>query len=331
MEVKARECPGRTYLCTVPLTRLRTSPLPVSKLGLIPRMSFRLEMLQVARVAPKLLGDSAALVADFLRSRQHPDGGFLDRNDRPDLYYTVFGIEGLMALQQPLPADALRAWLRSFGEGEGLDFVHLSCLARCWAGLGSKDFPETSRQPLASRIEAYRTPDGGYHQSPGRRNGSAYGCLIAWGAYQDLGLLPPDPLSIARCMDSLETPDGAWSNEPGLSLGSTTATAAMLSLHRHLQMPAPQASVEWLVRQCLPGGGFLAVPGAPIPDLLSTAVALHALSGDAAAIALVKEPCLDFIDSLWSAEGGFHGNWTDDTLDPEYTYYGLLALGHLAL
>ena len=34
---------------------------------------------------------------------------------------------------------------------------------------------------------------------------------------------------------------------------------------------------------------------------------------------------------LWSAAGGFHGNWADDTLDPEYTYYGLLALGHLAL
>jgi hypothetical protein len=65
--------------------------------------------------------------------------------------------------------------------------------------------------------------------------------------------------------------------------------------------------------------------------LLSTAVALHALSNHPEAIARVKEPCLDFIDSLWSAAGGFHGNWADDTLDPEYTYYGLLALGHLAL
>jgi hypothetical protein len=132
-------------------------------------------------------------------------------------------------------------------------------------------------------------------------------------------------------MDSLETPDGAWSNEPGVRIGSTTATAAMLSLYRHLQMPAPPASIEWLVRQCLPAGGFLAVPGAPLPDLLSTAVALHALSGNAEAINRVKEPCLDFVDSLWSAAGGFHGNWADDFLDPEYTYYGLLALGHLAL
>ncbi|MCX6853797.1 MAG: hypothetical protein NTV80_02710 [Verrucomicrobia bacterium] len=293
-------------------------------------MSFRLEMLQVARLAPKLLGDSAELVADFLSSRLHPEGGFMDRADRPDLYYSVFGMEGLVALQKALPQESMRRWLISHGAGEELDFVHLCCLARCWAGLGGGLTAE-QKERLTQRLENWRTPDGGYHQSPGRKNGSAYGCLIAFGAYQDLEMLPPDAIRIASCMDRLETPDGAWSNEPGLTLGSTTATSAMLSLYRHMQMPAPQAGIDWLVRQCLPTGGFLAVPGAPLPDLLSTAVALHALSNHPEAIARVKEPCLDFIDSLWSAAGGFHGNWADDTLDPEYTYYGLLALGHLAL
>jgi hypothetical protein len=37
------------------------------------------------------------------------------------------------------------------------------------------------------------------------------------------------------------------------------------------------------------------------------------------------------VDTLWSAEGGFHGHWADDHLDAEYTFYGLLALGHLSL
>ena len=45
----------------------------------------------------------------------------------------------------------------------------------------------------------------------------------------------------------------------------------------------------------------------------------------------IKEPCLDFVDTLWTSQGGFYGNWADDTLDCEYTYYGLLALGHLSL
>ena len=33
----------------------------------------------------------------------------------------------------------------------------------------------------------------------------------------------------------------------------------------------------------------------------------------------------------WTNAGGFYGSWADNTLDCEYTYYGLLALGHLSL
>ena len=43
------------------------------------------------------------------------------------------------------------------------------------------------------------------------------------------------------------------------------------------------------------------------------------------------ETCLDFIDTLWTARGGFFGHWEDTHLDCEYTYYALLALGHLSL
>jgi prenyltransferase beta subunit len=73
-------------------------------------------------------------------------------------------------------------------------------------------------------------------------------------------------------------------------------------------------------------------PAAPLPDLLSTATALHALAAlDRRIPSALHERCMDFIDTLWTAEGGFHGHWADDHIDAEYTYYGLLALGHLAL
>ncbi len=68
-----------------------------------------------------------------------------------------------------------------------------------------------------------------------------------------------------------------------------------------------------------------------MPDLLSTATALHALAGLETSLDSIREPCLDFLDSLWDNAGGFHGHWADDTLDCEYTFYGLLALGHLSL
>ena len=65
--------------------------------------------------------------------------------------------------------------------------------------------------------------------------------------------------------------------------------------------------------------------------MLSTATALHALAGLETSFELIKDICLDFLDTLWTNEGSFFGNWTEETLDCEYTFYGLLALGHLSL
>jgi prenyltransferase beta subunit len=88
---------------------------------------------------------------------------------------------------------------------------------------------------------------------------------------------------------------------------------------------------DWLLKQMHPQGGFLAMPRAPLPDLLSTATSLHALACLETTLSNeTRELCLDFLDSLWTAEGGFHGHWADDMLDAEYTFYGLLALGHLS-
>lgn len=73
------------------------------------------------------------------------------------------------------------------------------------------------------------------------------------------------------------------------------------------------------------------MPMAPMPDLLSTATALHALAGLEFDLTPIHEKCLDFVDSLWTNQGAFHGHWADDLLDIEYTFYGLLALGHLSV
>src|SRR5678815_5215522 len=102
-------------------------------------MSIRLEMLQVARLAPKVLGEAADLVAGFVRSQQNDDGGFKDRKDQSDLYYTVFGLDALAALQQPVDRERVRRYAESFGDGETLDFVHLCALARCWAEVERSD------------------------------------------------------------------------------------------------------------------------------------------------------------------------------------------------
>src|SRR6185436_6380071 len=98
-------------------------------------MSLRLQMLQIARVAQKALGDSAGLVRDFLLRQITPEGGGADRAGRPDLYYTIFVLAGLEALQAEIPKARVAPFVSSFGDGAGLDFVHLGALARCRAAI----------------------------------------------------------------------------------------------------------------------------------------------------------------------------------------------------
>jgi prenyltransferase beta subunit len=287
-------------------------------------------MLQVARLAPTQLGESRDLVSAFLRERLNPDGGFQDRAGSSDLYYTVFGLDALIALQEELPVAQTAAYVNGFGDGAGLDFVHLACLARAWAALRHQ--PDSALvDRLLAGIEAYRSEDGGYATTAQAAHGSAYGAFLAIGAYQDVGRPLRHGEGIVTSLQRLRAADGSYGNHPGLKSGVTTATAAAVLVLRHLDASSERAAGLWLLDRCHARGGFFASCSTPVPDLLSTATALHALSALHVPLAGLRDPCLDFVDSLWTNRGGFFGTWADDTVDCEYTYYALLALGHLSL
>ena len=287
-------------------------------------------MLQVARLAPTLLNEASDNVIEFFKENFHTDGGVKDRAGESDLYYTVFGLEGLIALQSPLPEDNVRAYLQTFGEGEALDFVHGTCLARCWACLEGQGLKQHTAQGIIDRIEACRSADGGYAATPESEYGTLYHSFLALGAYQDLGLDFPNPEVLCASIERLRTDDGAYANLAEMPFGTTPTTAAAITLLRQLGETPPQEAAEWLLARAHPSGGFVATPGLAMPDLLSTATTLHALSGMKVSFDHYKESCLDYIDTLWTGKA-FCGSWADEEQDCEYTYYALLALGHLSL
>ncbi len=291
-------------------------------------------MLQVARLAPQVLGEATDLVCGFVRGQRNDDGGFRDRAGRSDLYYTVFGLESMMALRMNDSVASADAYVAGFGTGEGLDFVHLCCLARCRASLaqlGSAAGNAGWREAVAARLALHRAADGGFHPNRGAESSTVYAAFLALAAYQDLAVEIPEAERWRAAVESLRVEEGAWANERPVRLGATNATAAAVTFLRNLGAPVPFSAGQWLKAQVHPQGGFVAVPGAPIPDLLSTATALHALSGLQHSVSDIREGCLDFIDTLWTNAGAFHGHWDDHHLDVEYAYYGLLALGHLSL
>lgn len=317
-------------------------------------MSRRLQMLQVARLARRSLGDSADLVTRFVRSLALPGGGYRNRDGRADLYYTPFALDALVALESnpapagtrtgtvattslvdPAQATATRAWLATFGDGAALDLVHRCCLARAWAAWPAEACSLEIRDGLRAAILAHETADGGFATRPGASRGTAYGCFLVVNACADLGvpLAADDPRAerIAACLADLRSADGGFANDPGRAVGATPATAAAVATLASLERPLPHDAAGWLLERRHVSGGFLAAPDAPLPDLLSTAVALHALDILEAPWREHRDAVLDFIDTLWTAEGAFHGSWADDTPDAEYTFYGLVALGHASV
>ena len=219
-------------------------------------MSLRLEMLQVARLAPNLLEEAADRIVCFLHEQFNADGGGKDRAGESDLYYTVFGLEGLIALRVELPTDRVIPYLQSFDNGETLDLVHLSCLARCWAAMPKGSMERRTADRLLERIEGYRSADGGYHAQLGAENGTVYHSFLALGAYQDLQGQLPESSGLERCLKNLHTADGAYANGIDMPIGTTPATAAAVTVLRHLDLNIPDPVGEWLVARCHPDGGF---------------------------------------------------------------------------
>ena len=295
-------------------------------------MTIRQEMLHLASLARNRLRSRGRRVAAFLTGRLNDDGGFGGRGPASDLYYTVFGLEGLLALAGPaagFPPGRTRAYLQSFAAGGQLDLVHLCSLVRCWAGIGDDAWWAQRRGQILQRLGVFRSADGGYSPAAGAPRGTVYACFLALGACQDLGWALPDPEGVLRCVESLKAADGGYANQEDLPVGSVPATAAAVTTLRHLGKPVDPALGDWLLGCHCPGGGFLAMPLAPEPDLLSTATALFALRMMQAPLEPIARGCLEFVEALQHPSGGWRGGAAEQQPDCEYTYYALLSLGIL--
>ena len=113
---------------------------------------------------------------------------------------------------------------------------------------------------------------------------------------------------------------------PALLSGSTTnAVCCVLAMQHQTGIPSDETYVKWLQQRQDESGGFRASEEAPIPDLLSTAVALFTLR----LLGATVRDAMPFVHAHWLESGGFAPTLLDDYSDVEYVFYGLLALGSI--
>lgn len=282
--------------------------------------------------------------AAFLVASQNPDGGYSGRLGGSDLYYTGFGLRGLAVLDAWTPEICIRAagFLHPHltRQASVVDFFSLlySC-ALVQLGGGPDIFatsPADWTNRVATALETFRTPDGGYGKSVGDRAGSTYHTFLVALAYQLLGWDLPAIDRWRAFIESRRRPDGGFVEIAAMKRSGTNPTAAAVGVLQILaDTPDPfhaatQSVIPFLTAMTSPEGGLRANARAPLADLLSTFTGLWTLLQLNALDQIDLQALRSYVQTLELSSGGFRGGLWDDRSDVEYTFYGLGVLGLLS-
>jgi geranylgeranyl transferase type-2 subunit beta len=291
----------------------------------------------------RLPADLRARHAEYLRGTQNGDGGWPGRQGGSDLYYTAFGLRGLMVLDALTPEICTRAanFLRG-SLARQASVVDFFSLLYAWVLVqlgGGPDVlqgsPADWQERVASLMESFRTPDGGYAKTPGGTSGSTYYTFMVALCYEMLAKEVPEPDAVARFVRSRQREDGGFVEIAPMTRSGTNPTAAAVGLLQMLpraDFSTAQADrvIAFLAEMPSFEGGLRANGRAPLADLLSTFTGAWTLDRLGALDRLDKEKVEEFVLSVEQPEGGFHGGVWDDSSDVEYTFYGLGALAVLS-
>jgi hypothetical protein len=104
---------------------------------------------------------------------------------------------------------------------------------------------------------------------------------------------------------------------------TSTAACCILAMQHQTGEALDTTLISWLKERQDETGGFRASEVSPVPDLLSTAIALFTLRF----IGEHPQSASRFIEAHWLDMGSFAPTLLDEYSDVEYLFYGLLALG----
>ena len=284
--------------------------------------------------------------AQYLLAAQRDDGGFAGREGGSDLYYTGFALRGLALLGQLYgpPAERAAAFLgsRLGGQESIVDFFSLvygAALLETAAGIDVfSDAGPAWRDNVASLLETFRRPDGGYAKGAEGTASSTYHTFLVLLCLELVGRQAADPGRIVAFLHSQRAEEGGFREIRASKRAGTNPTAAAIAALRMLDSldeTVRDDTIDFLAEMQTDEGGLRANTRIPIADLLSTFTGLVTLQDLGALPAPADSPIdLDavgrFAQSLEREEGGFHGAAWDPAHDVEYSFYGLGCLGLLA-
>lgn len=298
-------------------------------------------------------------IKQYVISRQNLDGGFSDKAGNSDMYYSLFGYWLCRGLDLKTPLKSLREFVLKNEvnkAGAEVDWICMVVLFKVLIvdrkgqklSLKQKIFSDKQHHTYRYQKES-RNQQNLFKKKHNefRNKHKAYRKALRKLVFENpqasenyfpfLGLMAfyylKDYSSVLKLI-AAEQPAtfDTRKNLPTPVLAANLILAS-LAVGKKIGQNRTQESITQ-IKQALIGryhesGGFRATLSSPLPDLLSTSVALYALNFANVNVNLYKPSCFEFVNMLYE-QGGFVATALDKEPDMEYTFYGLLALGALA-
>ncbi|MGQ7870061.1 hypothetical protein [Sunxiuqinia sp. sy24] len=246
--------------------------------------------------------DSQKEISLFVSDQQHASGAFMDRGERPDLYYSLFGYWLTSAMNKTDELERLKDFVRNRKEEQSS--VDRFALMLIQQGLCQKKI--NSIALLKELVNGDHAINFSYQ---------LFLFLLLFDARY--GTNPRMAAILRMLLRVYKSPASV-----------PCSLIAALAVARH-EVGLPVAKMQ---RQLLTyfedGIGFRAFEQLRTGDLLSMGVTLFALHKTGFDCRLMAPTCFNFIQHNFE-RGAFLSGDGDETRDVEYTFYGLLALGCL--
>lgn len=308
--------------------------------------------------AKKQLSDDAVnLIRNFILSQLNKTGGFYDRANESDPYYSVFGYTLSYVFDIKVDVKTNIQFLNNWRKNNKVDFVHATSLLRCYYLLEAINYTQQFKtiankasnfkvfqsfvsyfiaqkirkkhKDLLLTVSKYKSEDNGFnHLEENAKVASPYANFLAFGLLEDLQFAKNWRNEISKSCYNLMLENGAFVNNPKSKQGISSTTAAGIILLKSVKHDVLD-SINWLKSMIGKSGGFYAGENVPICDVLSTATSLFALNLIDHIEPEINNKAIEFINLHWDESGGFFGSVADQIPDVEYTFYGLLTIGQM--
>ncbi len=257
-------------------------------------------------------------------------------------------------------------WAAKLGVVDLISLIMAASILELTHGTGEMGTIRGSADRVATALLSLRSLDGGYAKTPGGAAGSTYQTFLNLLCWELIDRQEPEPQRVIDFLNVQRQWDGGFREIRVAKRAGVNPTAAGIGAMKCLGKLVPSdevATIDFLTDMQTVDGGMAANDRIPMPDLLSSCTGLISLIDLDATSRLNVPRLVSYARSMercdrtssprmpptvlqdafleWDDEdmkdvqsgdteedlpGGFHGFEFDQSVDVEYTFYGLATL-----